>query len=122
MKPESIAQAALALTVKVLVEGRVDVLREFKVGTGYADVGIFLSKLHIVELKILKSGQLIGPQQLDDYLRCWGQKKGWLVIVDARRPSKKKMLIPNTIQLTGGRVAHVVTIDINPVAPSRIAA
>ena len=84
------SQAALALTVKALVEEPIDVLCEFKVGTGYVDVGILLSKLHIVELKILKSGHLIGPEQLGEYLRLRGQKKGWLVIIDARRPGKKR--------------------------------
>jgi hypothetical protein len=121
-KPESIAQGGLALMLKGLDGTHMEVLREIPVGTGYVDVGVFLSKLHVVELKVLKTGALTGPQQLDEYLRRRADKEGWLVVIDARRPGKNKTAPPPSIPLSGGRLAHVISIDINPIAPSKIAA
>ncbi len=106
--------------LKGVLDGRGNVLREFASGVGYVDIGIFLSTLHIVEMKILKTGALVGPAQLDQYLRNEGRTEGWLVVMDARRPDRKPPL-PGVVRLTGRRIAHVIVVDINPRPPSRFA-
>lgn len=120
-QPESIAQSALAIMLKGVLDAPGKVFREYFVGVGYVDIGVVLSTLHILELKVLKAGALVGPDQLDKYLRDEGCRAGWLVVVDARPPTRKPPL-PTRIQLTGGRTCHVIAIDINPTPPSRIAA
>jgi hypothetical protein len=117
-RPEAIARDSLAVMVKYALDTKGVVLKEFQSGTGFVDIGIVLSILHIIELKVLARGSLKGPEQLERYLKNEKRREGWLVVVDARPPGKKKP-IPDVVQLKEGRVAHVVVIDINPVAPSR---
>ena len=116
--PETIAQALLAVFAKgVLGDDRGLVLREFASGIGYVDLGIvFSSTLHLVEIKILRDGELTGVEQLDTYMRTEGRKQGWLLVVDARRVPKGDL--PDSIRV-GNRLVHVVGVEINPIPPSK---
>ncbi len=120
-KPESIAQDSLAVAVKLVLGSDGLVLREFQSGVGFVDVGIVMSALHIVEMKILKSGTFTGAEQLAHYLRLEHRREGWLVVIDARPPAKKTPF-PAKVALGGSRTAHVIVADINPVVPSSKAA
>jgi hypothetical protein len=115
-KPETIARDSLAVAVRLVLGVDGLVLREFQLGTGFVDVGIVMSALHIVEMKIL-TAKFTGAKQLGHYLRLQGRREGWLVVIDARPPEKKAEL-PAMVELGGRRRAHVISADINPVAPS----
>jgi len=116
-KPESIAQGTLAVAIKLVLGNGGLVVREFELGVGFVDVGIFMSALHIVEMKVLKAGKFTGAEQLSHYLRLERRREGWLVVIDAR-PPEKKTAIPAIVVLGDGRRAHVLVVDINPVVPS----
>ncbi len=121
-QPESIAKGAFALLAHGFLQGHGHFLREFASGVGFVDVGIILSSLlHIVEFKILSTGAFTGPSQLEQYLRNEGRKEGWLVVIDAR-PAHLKTRLPTSVPLANGRIAHVVVVDINPTAPSKVKA
>ena len=118
-RPERIAQGLLAVFVKAIMQrlGSGFVLREFLSGVGYVDVGIIFSGIiHLVELKVMSSS-FDGVSQLQAYMKTEGRNEGWLVVLDARRSSKRNS-IPTKIGTSRG-VVRVINIDINPVPPSR---
>ena len=43
---------------------------------------------HLVEMKVLR-GKFTGPAQLASYMVDEDRREGWLVILDARKPSLK---------------------------------
>lgn len=115
--PESIAQALLAVGLKGLLDGRGLILRELASGVGYVDVAVILSRtLHLIEVKIL-SREFTGIEQLDAYMTSEGRSVGWLMVMDARKPSKKAA-IPERVSVPSG-VINVITVDIHPIAPSK---
>lgn len=117
-QPEVIGQALLAIFLKgVLRNGNGIVLREIGSGIGFVDVGvIFGSVLHLVEIKMLHNA-VVGVEQLHDYMRHEQRPEGWLVLFDCR-PAANRSVVPTVLNNTAGTV-RVLTIDINPVAPSR---
>ena len=93
------------------------VMREFASGTGFVDIGIsFGGTLHLIELKIL-TGKLVGANQLAAYMRFERRQAGWLLLVDARSPARKKS-VPATIVVPEGTI-RTIHIDINPTAPHK---
>ena len=118
-RPESIAQSLLATALRMFFRNRGYGLefREFASGVGFVDIGVVLSHvLHLIELKVLvKTFQ--GPAQLDQYMVSEGRKEGWLIVLDTR-PDKLKTILPATIRSKRGDI-KVLSIDINPVAPSK---
>jgi hypothetical protein len=121
-EPEAIARDTLAVMLHGVLEGRGVTFKEIANGIGWVDVAVARASgsrviLHIVELKILKSGSVEGVAQLHNYLKKANRKDGWLVVVDARPPAKKKDL-PTEVRLDDGRLARVVHVDINPPVPS----
>jgi hypothetical protein len=119
-RPETIAQGLLAVFVqKVLWNGGGFVLREMASGVGFVDVAIiFASAVHLVEMKVLKSGKLVGVSQLTSYMRTENRKQGWLVVFDARA-LKDRIELPSVISTDDG-VVRLIVVDINPVAPSKV--
>jgi hypothetical protein len=121
-KPEKIAQSLLATALKMLFHQRNSglVLREFGSGVGFVDVGVVLSNvLHVVELKVLVK-KFQGPAQLLQYMKQEHRSEGWLIVVDSR-PANLKTPIPNVIPTKQGPI-KILTIDINPLAPSTLKA
>jgi hypothetical protein len=121
-KPEKIAQSLLATALKMLFHQRNSglVLREFGSGVGFVDVGVVLSNvLHVVELKVLVK-KFQGPAQLLQYMKQEHRSEGWLIVVDSR-PANLKTPIPNVIPTKQGPI-RILTIDINPLAPSTLKA
>lgn len=117
-RPESVAQALLAVFVKGVLGGGGLVLREFSSGTGFVDVGIVFSRvLHLIELKIL-TAKFVGVDQLERYMALEGRRSGWLLLIDARPPTRR-VVIPLSVS-TGAGLIRVVTIDIHPLAPHSI--
>jgi hypothetical protein len=117
-KPEKIGQALLAIyLIGVIPHGsRGLVLREMASGIGFVDIGVILSsKLHLIEMKILSS-KFVGVSQLQTYMKTEGGNEGWLVVFDAR-PLSRREPIPEFVK-TGDGIVKVLTIDINPTAPS----
>jgi hypothetical protein len=118
-KPESIAQSLLATALRMFFRDRGYGLefREFASGVGFVDIGVVLSHvLHLIELKVLvKSFQ--GPAQLEQYMLSEGRREGWLIVLDTR-PEKLKTSLPAIIRAKRGDI-KVLTIDINPTAPSK---
>jgi hypothetical protein len=118
-RPEGIAQSLLAVFLKGVFELRKGyVLREFQSGVGYVDVGVIRwGKMHIIEIKVITKS-FTGPSQLGKYMKTESQNTGWLVVFDAR-PHSKKTTIPHTLALPAGKI-HVLSIDINPLPPSKV--
>jgi hypothetical protein len=73
--------------------------------------------IHVVELKILKGKDILGPAQLATYMKHKCRKEGWLVLFDARKAQDRRTVPP--IFNTASGAIRTVLIDINPVAPSR---
>jgi hypothetical protein len=118
-RPETIAQALLALFAKGVINDAGLVLRELASGIGFVDVSVILSVRtpHLIELKILTKS-FVGASQLEVYMKNENRREGWLVVVDARSPVRKANL-PSTVATRHGTIRTVV-IDINPVAPSKL--
>lgn len=119
-KPESIAQAMLATSLKMFFRNRDSglVLREFASGIGFVDVGILLSRvLHIVELKVLISS-FQGPAQLKQYMLSEHRREGWLIVIDTR-PDKLKTKLAEVIHTKKAGTIRILSVDINPTAPSK---
>jgi hypothetical protein len=118
-RPEKIAQLALVQYFSGVITQRGGLLfQQFKSGIGWVDVGIVLSSsLHLIELKVL-TGKFTGASQLEKYMISERKKRGYLVVFDARPPTKKTS-IPTTIVTSAG-VINVLVVDINPPAPSSL--
>lgn len=117
--PERIAHLALTLVAYAVIQDDGLVLNEFESGVGYVDVGIVFAKtLHLVELKVLRSGALKGPAQLGRYMQQEHRRHAWLVVLDAR-PPKRKSRIVERVKLSAERTVHILSVDINPPVPSR---
>ncbi len=117
--PELIGQGLLAVFVRGVLspDHKGLVLREVYSGIGYVDVSvIFASTLHLIEMKMLKS-KFVGPSQLENYMKTEQRNEGWLVVFDARHPSRKTVTIPDSIPTHAGNI-RVVVVDINPTPPS----
>jgi hypothetical protein len=116
-RPERIAQALLAVFVKGVIGNRGVVLREVASGVGFVDVGILLSRImHLVELKVIR-GSLKGASQLRQYMRTEGRRRGWLVVMDARRRDRRTPI--QTRLATPGGTIDTIVVEINPEAPSK---
>ncbi len=117
-RPEIIAQGLFAVFAKGVLGDKGIILREFASGIGFVDIGvIFTSTLHLVELKMLNDG-LVGPAQLEQYMKNEGRSKGTLLLIDARS-ADRKALIPPTITVSAGDIS-VLSVDINPPVPSAL--
>ena len=118
-RPETIAQNLLTLFISgVLAIRGGRLIREASSGVGYIDLIVMLGTVsHLIELKV-QQGKFVGPAQLGNYMANEGRSSGWLVIFDARRRDKR-VPIPDIVKVTAGTI-HVITIDINPIAPSRM--
>lgn len=118
-QPEKIAQSLFAMFVAGTLINRPGLLlREFQSGIGYVDMGIvFSSTLHLVEVKICKD-KIIGPNQLEQYMKSENRHEGSLLILDARKP-ENKISIPMCIRSQAG-IINIFSADINPIAPSRM--
>lgn len=116
-KPEKIAQGLFAVFCRDTPSG-VDVLREFVSGIGFVDAALLISRtIHLVEIKIL-TNSFLGVEQLEEYMKKEGKQTGYLLVFDAR-PHEKRSETPSFLDVSCGRI-HVVRIDINPIAPSRL--
>jgi hypothetical protein len=117
--PELQGQECFGLFASAKLEKRGTLIREAKSGIGYVDVLVTFSSglVHVVELKILKRNDVIGPAQLATYMKHRHRREGWLVFFDARSRNGRKT-VPKAFKKAWGTIRTVV-IDINPVAPSR---
>lgn len=117
-KPETIGQALLAVFAKgVLAESGL-VWREVSSGVGFVDVVVVLSRVpHLIELKMMKS-RYDGAEQLGEYMKKEGRRVGWLILFDAR-PPRRKSDIPGMVLVSSGVIRNM-TVEINPVPPSRL--
>jgi hypothetical protein len=117
--PEKVAQALLAVFARGVLGSDGIVLREFASGIGFVDVGVsFGGPLHLIELKILK-GKLSGVGQLAKYMRTEGRSRGWLVLIDARKTTRRAG-IPTRIDIENCSVATLL-VDVNPDPPHAVA-
>lgn len=118
-RPESIAQGVLAVFLKGVLSGRKPgfVIREAASGIGFVDIVLLLSSVpHLIEMKVLTS-TLTGSGQLAKYMYTERRTKGWLVVFDARPAAGRKAILKEKKNSAG--TIKIVTIDINPIAPSR---
>lgn len=116
--PELIGQGLLAMFIRgVLSSDRKGlVLREVYSGIGYVDITVIFSNIpHLIEMKMLTS-RFVGPSQLESYMKTEKRNEGWLVVFDARQPSRKTSIL-GTISAEAGNI-KVVVVDINPTPPS----
>lgn len=72
---------------------------------------------HIVEMKMLKGRDVVGPTQLATYMKHRQRREGWLVFFDARHPNRK-LAVPQTFPVPSGTIRTLV-VEINPSAPSK---
>ncbi len=115
-RPEKIAQALLAVFAKRVIQDKGLVLRELLSGVGFIDVAVILSRvIHLIEIKVL-TASLKGASQLEEYMRNENRREGWLVLMDARPPSRKTEIVDKIS--TGAGVIRTVNININPIVPS----
>jgi hypothetical protein len=119
-RPENLGGGLLAaFIVGTLSNRKGHFLREIASGIGFVDVAIILgTALHLVELKVLQHGSYTGVSQLSQYMRTEGRRQGWLVVFDARRSDKQEALPPKVDTHDG--TVRILTININPVAPSKL--
>jgi hypothetical protein len=119
-RPEKLGQEILGVFASAKLAGRGAAIREAVSGTGFVDVLVTFSSglLHIVELKMLRGGDLPGPTQLAAYMKHKNRKEGWLVFFDARRWDGKKP-VPPTIKRPSGSI-RTVLVDVNPAPPSKL--
>lgn len=116
--PEDIVQTLLAGFLRGTLGKRGFVLREHLVGTGYVDIAVVIGLTkHLVEMKIVQ-GDLAGVSQLDRYMKLEQRREGWLVVFDTR-PESRKTDFPRMLKRSSGTI-HVITIDANPTAPSKL--
>ena len=116
LRAETIAQVLLAAFAKGVIGNDGFVLREFGSGIWFVDVGVsFGSVLHLIELKVLKAGKFTGASQLATYMETEERKKGWLVIIDARK--RQSATIPAKVRTSTGSIA-VIVVNVNPAPPS----
>jgi hypothetical protein len=117
-RPERIAKALLATFFRgVLIEGGIT-LRETASGVGFVDLIVLLSRVaHLIEVKLLRS-RFMGPSQLGAYMKNEQRSSGWLVVLDARKASRRSPL-PTSVLLPSGKI-RLMVIDVNPVPPSKL--
>jgi hypothetical protein len=117
-RPEKLAQSMLShFVMGVLSNGRGNLLRELSSGSGFVDLAVMFGCVpHLVEIKVLQHA-FTGVEQLATYMATENRREGWLVIFDARQQDKRVQL-QDKISVCSGTI-HVLSIDINPIAPSR---
>lgn len=120
-RAEKLGQECLGLFADAKLEKRGALIREATSGIGFVDVLVTFSSglVHVVELKILKGNKIPGPEQVATYMKHKHRKEGWLVFFDARS-ANGRTIIPETFKRAVGTIRTIV-IDINPVAPSKLA-
>ena len=117
-RPEKIAQSLFAVFAMNVLGDNGIVLREVASGIGFIDVEVILSRvLHIVELKVL-TDDLVGLDQLEQYMRTERRSRGYLLVIDALPPDKKQIL-PTTVKTQSG-IISLISVDVNPCPPSRL--
>ncbi len=108
----------MAMFIIGALRGRGILVRELNSGVGFVDIAVLRgTTLHLLELKVLRS-KFTGARQLQAYMRTERRRVGWLVVFDGRAPNKKPPLRP-VLAVPEGAI-RTVTVDISPVAPSRI--
>jgi hypothetical protein len=119
-RPEKLGQEILGVFASAKLSRRGAAIREAASGIGFVDVLVTFSSglLHVVELKMLKGGQVPGPTQLATYMKHKNRLEGWLVLFDARRANAKHP-VPRVFNRAQGAIKTLV-IDINPLPPSRV--
>jgi hypothetical protein len=119
-RPENLGGALLAAFIMgTLFDSKGHFLRELTSGVGFVDVAIVLgSVLHLVELKVLRSGDFSGVAQLTEYMRTEQRRQGWLVIFDARTNDQQEVIPPKVDTKYG--IVRILVININPIAPSKL--
>jgi len=117
-KPETIGQTLFAVFARGALGNNGLLIRELLSGVGFVDFAIILSKVqHLIEVKIL-TRDFKGVSQLAHYMKNERRRNGWLLVLDARMPSQRKVAIQSKLLLPEGLI-RVFPIDINPIAPSR---
>ncbi|MGO9589798.1 MAG: hypothetical protein ACLP3K_07100 [Candidatus Acidiferrales bacterium] len=113
-------QELFGFFANVRLKGRGLALKEVEIGIGFVDFVVVFSPRspHVVELKILKGRDLPGPRQLAVYMSQMTRTEGWLVLFDARKMANRTA-IPAVIRNSAGTI-NVVTIDLNPIPPSKL--
>ncbi len=119
-RPEKLGQEILGVFASAKLAGRGAAIREAASGSGFVDLLVTFSSglLHVVELKMLKSGTVPGPTQLATYMGHKNRKEGWLVLFDARKWNRRKP-VPAVIKRAAG-IVRTILIDMNPVPPSKL--
>jgi len=118
--PEKVGQGLFVMFAEGTLRHRGLAFREVLSGVGFVDFVVLLSRTpHLIELKIMR-GRYQGATQLGTYMEKESRQEGWLVLFDARAPSKRTS-IPSKTKVKSGVIKNIV-VDINPVAPSRKAA
>lgn len=119
-RPEKIAQGLLVSFISNSMSDRPGhVFRELASGTGFVDLAVLFGTVsHLIEVKILHTGQLKGVEQLGDYMKKEDRPEGWLVVFDARKPDRQ-VQIPSLFTISAGKV-RVVVVNINPIAASKL--
>lgn len=118
-KPETVGQTLFAVFTRGALGSNGLLIRELQSGIGFVDFAIILSRvLHLIEIKVL-TRRFEGVSQLAQYMKNETRRNGWLLVLDARPPNQRSVVVPSKLVLPEG-VVRVFTIDINPMAPSRL--
>ncbi len=119
-RPEQIGQLSLMMFLNEPIRALSGfTFREVRSGIGYIDVmAVFgRSKRYVVELKVRSSDRVLGAAQLAKYLDTLGLSHGWLILFDSRAAGDKQPKSPVSID---GKTLTIVSVDINPPAPSSL--
>jgi hypothetical protein len=118
-RAEKLGQELFGVFARTKLAAKGSAIREAVSGIGFVDVLVTFSSglLHLIEFKILKGKEILGPAQLATYMNHKQRPEGWLVFFDARKPNGRHP-VPATFKRPSGTIRTVV-VDINPVPPSK---
>lgn len=116
-KAEIIAQGHLSSFLAGHFKETAFIDRELASGIGYVDISVTYNNIrHLLELKVIRQGEVFGIGQLYQYMQTEAVKDGYLIVFDARKLKGER--IPKNKKISD-QIIKVWAVNINPSLPSQ---